>query len=218
MDVQVRLAGTLDLDLLMSNLASARPVFHSEADMQHEVAWAVRSLAPDLSIRLEARPLAGMHLDLLVSHTQSERRTAVELKYLTDLWSGTVAGEQFSLKRQAAQDIRAYDVVKDLVRLESLAGRTGWDGLLLVVSNEQRYWTASGRLAETNASAFRLHEGTVLTGSRIWGPATSAGTRKRREADLVLAGSYECRWLDYSDLPGRRGRFRYLAIPVGATA
>ena len=42
----------------------------------------------------------------------------MELKYPTALWVGDVASERFELKNHGAQDILAYDVVKDTVRVE----------------------------------------------------------------------------------------------------
>jgi hypothetical protein len=56
------------------------------------------------------------------------RYLAVELKYLTAAWTGEVDGEHFSLLSQGAQDIRAYDVLKDVQRVER---QPGWSGMVL---------------------------------------------------------------------------------------
>lgn len=109
-------------------LAQVRPVFHSEADFQLAFAWHLQHQDPRASVRLETRPRPGLHLDLLLQ--TAERRTAVELKYLTAAWTGEVGGEQFHLLAQGAQDIRAYDCVKDIERVEQfVAGATGVSGL-----------------------------------------------------------------------------------------
>lgn len=47
-------------------------------------------------------------------------QVALELKHLTAAWSGYVSDEQFNLLAQAAQDIRAYDCIKDIQRVEGL--------------------------------------------------------------------------------------------------
>ncbi|HEY3736583.1 MAG TPA: hypothetical protein VGL26_04000 [Jatrophihabitans sp.] len=48
---------------------------------------------------------------------------------MTRAWSGVVDGERYELKDHGAQDIRAYHVVKDIVRVEKfIAGRDGADG------------------------------------------------------------------------------------------
>jgi hypothetical protein len=41
---------------ILGALALKRPIFHSEADFQHAVAWEIHSRRPELSVRLEFRP------------------------------------------------------------------------------------------------------------------------------------------------------------------
>ena len=103
------LAESVDLADMLRQLAALRPVFHSEADLQHAFAWQVRTAHPSVRVRLETRPLPGMRLDLLLSSADASACTAVELKYLTRAWAGEISGERFELKNQGAQDIRAYD-------------------------------------------------------------------------------------------------------------
>jgi hypothetical protein len=213
------LAGSVELDMVVGSLRMSRSVFHSEADLQHAFAWAAHELDPRLQMRLETHPEPNARLDLLLSRPETGRHTAVELKYLTAGWSGEVAGERFALRNHGAQDIRAYDVVKDLARVERfVAGRRQWDGLVLVLSNDPSYWSSPRHHRETNAQAFRLHDGNLLHGARAWGPLTGAGTRKGREEDLTLKGSYRCTWTGYATLPGTRGTFRILAFAVQAPA
>jgi hypothetical protein len=66
----------------------------------------------------------------------------------------------------------------------------------------------------TNADAFRLYQDSEITGTRAWGALTGGGTRRGREAALVIDGAYTCSWKDYSSLPGRGGRFRTLSLEV----
>lgn len=47
-----------------------------------------------------------------------------------------------------------------------------------------------------------------------WAAAAGAGTTKGRAEPLVVSGSYDLRWHDYSDLGGPGGRFRYLYVPI----
>jgi hypothetical protein len=214
----VRLAGSVELGEVLRGMHAERPVFHSEADLQHAFAWAAHELDANLHVRLETHPEPGVRLDLLLSRPDLGQHTAVELKYLTSAWTSDVGGERFELKNQGAQDIRAYDVVKDIQRVEGfVAGHTGWNGLVLAFSNYPSYWTNPGHMRETNAGAFRLHEGNLLDGVRAWGPMTGAGTMKGRERELALREVYRCEWSDYSDLGGSRGRFRLLTFIVGPT-
>jgi len=184
--------------------------------MQHAFAWEAHKLDPSLGVRLETHPEPNVRLDLLIRHSQLRRQAAVELKYLTALWVGEVAGEPGALKNHGAQDIRAYDIVKDMARLERfVTGKPGWNGVLLAITNDPMYWRRVTHGRTTNADAFRVYEGTTLTGTRAWGPNTGAGTMKNRMDPISLAGSYPLVWRDYAHLSGPRGQFRALVLEVG---
>jgi hypothetical protein len=198
-------------------LADARPVFHSEADFQHHLAWTVRRLDPDVQIRLETRPLPGerLHLDLLLVHPVTGDRVAVELKYATRALTADIGGESFQVRDQAAQDLVRHDFVKDVHRIERLiaAGvvNRGW---CLFITNDQGYWNPSSRA--TIDSAFRLHHGRVLAGALSWSSTAGAGTTVGRDTVLELTGRYQLAWTDFSavaEAPG--GSFRSLAVFVG---
>lgn len=170
---------------------------------------------------MEIHPEPNRSLDVLLSAPAVARHTAVELKYLTAGWHGEVEGERFVLKNHGAQDVRAYDVVKDVERVERfIAGRPGWNGLVLVLTNDPNYWTVPKHGRATNAQAFRLYHGNILQGVRAWGARTGAGTMSGREAQLTLAGRYVCDWRDFAELSGPRGTFRllYFAVPASAQA
>lgn len=129
-----------------------------------------------------------------------------------------VGGERFELRDQGAQDIRAYDVVKDIGRVEhDTRVLDRCNGAVVVLANEPAYWTRPGHSRMTNAAAFRLYEGRRLSGAHAWGPNTGAGTSRGRELPISLTGSYELCWRVYSDLPGAGGRFCYLEIEVPAS-
>src|SRR5579859_5225485 len=106
------------LDELLPLLGQQRPVFHSEADFQHALAWLIHLQQPDTRIRLEYRPLPSepLYLDLWVEDDSSA--LAIELKYPTRRLMVEHAGEHFSLKNQSAQDLTRYDFIKDIGRLE----------------------------------------------------------------------------------------------------
>jgi hypothetical protein len=207
-----------DIETWLGALRRSRPVFHSEADFQQALAWTIHVSDPSVRVRLETRPTPGMRLDLLAWRPDLGRYLALELKYLTAPWSGEVDGEHFGLLSQGAQDIRAYDVLKDVQRVERFVdGHAGWSGAVLVLSNDPSYWSRPRHGRATNADAFRIYEDQVLSGSRAWGPGTGTGTMKDREAVIELRGDYRCRWSPYSALPGAKGEFRLLAFPVGAS-
>ena len=209
----MEIAGSIALSTLMTLLSSERPVFHSEADFQHHFAWKAHELDPCLKVRLETLPEPGMRLDLLFSRPDLGTETAIELKYLTREWSGVFDGEAFALKNQGAQDIRAYDVIKDIGRIERFVdARPGRNGFVIALTNDAAYWRQKTHGRPTNADAFRIHEGAVVSGWRQWGPNTG-GTKLGRD-DLELRGSYKMAWRDFAQVPGASGQFRALTVHV----
>ncbi|MEO6700226.1 MAG: hypothetical protein ABI140_02815 [Jatrophihabitantaceae bacterium] len=122
----------VDVPTLLANLAARRPIFHSEADFQHALAWQFQLRHPDAQLRLETRPRRHIHLDLCVR--LPDRRIAIELKYLVARFEGDVDGEPFNLSNGGAQDISRHDVVKDIVRVETLlADRYADEGWVIAV-------------------------------------------------------------------------------------
>lgn len=199
----------------MADLARRRPLYHSEADFQHALAWQIQLGHPEAQVRLETRPRRRVRLDLLVR--LPNRRIAFELKYLVARFEGDIDGESFDLPNGGAQDLSRHDVVKDIVRLETaLADGYADEGWVIALSNDSSYWRP-GLRAITIDNEFRLHEGQVLTGARKWASNAGPGTTKGRSEPLHLAGSYRCGWRDYStvqDAGGRQTTLRYLALPV----
>jgi hypothetical protein len=209
----------VDVSAVMADLAVRRPLFHSESDFQHALAWAVQRRYEHAELRLEPRPRRGVRLDVLVHLGQ--RRIAIEVKYLVAAFVGTIAGERFELPNQAAQDISRHDVVKDIVRLERLlADGFAHEGLSITLSNDSAYWRPGIKAAPVDA-AFRLHEGRALSGVLSWSASAGAGTTHKRDEPLILAGAYQCAWKHYGNVTGDNGRvveLRYLSIPVGRSS
>ncbi len=210
------MAASVRLDELMSRLGRKRPVFHSEADFQHAFAWEAQQVDPDARVRLETHPEPAVRLDLLLARPDLDAYTVVELKYLTARWSGVVDGEHFTLRNQGAQDVRAYDVVKDIGRIERfIAGKPGWTGIFVAISNDPSYWRPVTHGRTTNADAFRIYEGVTLSGTRAWGSNTGAGTMKNREPSIDLRGIHRLTWRDYSQVDAKPGgRFRAITLEV----
>ena len=205
----------VDVTGALSALALHRPVFHSERDFQHALAWQIQQASPAARIRLETRPRRGVHLDLLV-HLDGTS-TAIELKYLLAGLRATVGTELFDLPHQSANDISRHDVVKDITRVEAvLADRYADHGCVLVLTNDRSYWQPTPR-ADTVDAAFRLHEGRVLEGTLRWADRAGPGTTRGRDTPLALAGRHACHWRDYSQISladGRTAVFRYLLVSV----
>ncbi len=198
----------------LENLSRKRPLFHSEADFQHALAWEIQKRIPEARIRLEIRPNARLreYIDVWVEH--DNERHAIELKYKTRLLSATVQGEAYSLANQAAQDLARYDFFKDIQRLERLvASSIASDGWAIFLTNDPTYWT-SGRGGSVDL-AFRIEHGRSASGTLAWGSHASSGTTRGREAELALSGIYDLVWSDYSRVSkDSAGTFRCAALQI----
>lgn len=203
------------LDDVLKDLAAQRPVFHSEADFQHALAWAIHEADPDIPIRLEYKPLLDerLYLDVWLGR---EPPIAIELKYATRSLDVTVSRERFILKDQAAQDWTRYDFLKDVTRLERIATvLPGASGFALLLTNDHLYWRCGGR-PDTVDAAFRLHEGRKVSGELRWLAHAGAGTTSGREQPIDLRARYDLAWRPYSNVgAGAYSELRYLLVAVG---
>jgi hypothetical protein len=206
----------MEIQTAVQELQRERPVFHSEADFQHALAWTFHILRPSASIRLETNSGSTdrtEHIDVLIRDNGT--LCAVELKYKTARRDAVHNGENFHLQNHGAQPLGRYDFIKDIVRLESFVTRhPNAIGYAMFLTNEASYWSET-RASLTTDVMFRLHQGRTLDGVLSWGTTTGAGTMKGRETPLLLTGSHLIRWFDYSQLGGRGpGRFRYVLLKV----
>jgi hypothetical protein len=219
--------GVVGLDLSVSAVLTAlseqRPIFHSEADFQHAIAWQMHKRLPRASVRLE-RPVEVSHLDkrlhVDIWIEQDDHVLAIELKYKTRALQVHVGNERYALRSQSAQDLGRYDFIKDIGRVEDIVADRAphASGYAILLTNDPSYWTQS-RNDSTYDVNFRVHEGSTLQGSLGWAPGASEGTRRGREDLLQLRKSYALRWADYARLADATyGRFRYLLVEVGSGA
>ena len=201
---------TIEIDDILARLAKVRPVFHSEADFQHALAWEIRERHPDAKLRLEVPFGESERLDI---HARlSGAAYAIELKYLTRGATIEVGGDKFSLKTTEARPQRRYDFVRDIARLEHHANKKGEHGYAILLTNEPAYWERK-HIGNVSDAGFRLHEGNALTGACSWADHTAKVAKDR--PNLVLTGSYVCRWQNYVLVDGHQ--FRVLIIAVAPT-
>ena len=210
----------LDVRKLMYDLASDRPVFHSEADFQHALAWRIHAEGLDARIRLEwpvewPSPTERIYVDLWLPGNS----VAVELKYLTRRLDFERNGERFALRNQGAQDIRRYDFLKDVERLENLSLSEQTDvraGFAILLTNDHLYWKPPSKPKKTVDAEFRIHAGRTVEGEMAWSEDASPGTKKGREDPIRLKGSYTLQWQDFGDArDGAYRQFKYLVIQIG---
>lgn len=132
----------LDIEEMLQHLATTRPLFHSEADFQHALAWSVHKSVPNTVVRLELpfrTDASSEYLDL--QFTNGSQSLAVELKYKTRRFPFQHAGESFFLKQQGAQDRGRYDFLADVERLERfVAEKRATAGCAILLTNDPSYW------------------------------------------------------------------------------
>ena len=214
---------TLDIHGLMTELSKHRPIFHSEADFQHALAWQIHMDSPNSKVRLEYPYMLGkakgskgaakpMYLDIWLP----DRKIAIELKYRTRKPNPNRdyldhLEERFHLKNQGAQDIARYDFLNDVQRLEHTA-KSNVAGYAVLLTNEHLYWKEP-KSDETVDAAFHIHQNQKLRGRLDWGNRASDGTKRNRENTINLDDSYTMDWHEYSNIEGtevKYGKFRYL--------
>ena len=97
-----------DLHFIIEILSKRRPVFHSEADFQLQLAWEILKSFPSLDIYLE-KPIdldSRIYLDIVIKDEDSS--FALELKYRTRKIQTQFKGENYLLKEHGAQDQGRY--------------------------------------------------------------------------------------------------------------
>lgn len=206
-----------DISSALEKLSKERPVFHSEADFQHALAWEIHKQLPESAIRLEFKPSHSkkrVYLDLWVK--DKENILAIELKYKTKGTQIDFKEENFDLLNHGAQDIARYDFLKDIERLEEvISTNKAATGYAIFLTNEQLFWADVKNSKKAIDDEFRINEGRVLSGKRSWAQEASKGTTKLRERPIIFKGKYLLSWKDYSKIEGQKyGYFRYILVKV----
>ena len=205
----------------LKGLACKRPLFHSEADFQHALAWHIQNSMPDWQVRLESKPFCdkNLYLDIWLPNAG----VAVELKYKTKKFEMSYGGEFFWLREQYAQDCGRYDFLLDVSRLEKLVDDSSVQanvGLAIFLTNDFLYWrdpesvsnSSPGRTIDRN---FRIHEGQTRSGKLKWCKPYDDWKPPNREAPIILRGAYDTKWRDYYSFgTGGADLFRYLFVKV----
>lgn len=206
----------IDIDDIIQKLAKERPIFFSEADFQHALAWIIHENYPDANIYPEF-PIqcddVWFHVDIFVRINKISY--VIELKYNTRKLLVPHINGDFLLKDQSAQDIGRYDFIKDIQRLEHIVySHDKYIGYSIMLTNDSAYWKPSAR-NDTIDNDFRLDEGRNLYGYLDWGTSASDGTKKNREHSLCLTNAYITKWKEYSLVPAKiNNKFRYLSFII----
>lgn len=207
-------------------VSQRRPVFHSEADFQHELAlelaqtgYRVRLEVPR-SLVLNGTPVRA-ELDLLVQKYDGEPAwTVIELKYVKVATVITHQGEVYDLAGTWGTNLSRFDALADLRRVEGIVGAgLAAQGHAVFLTNAADAWNVDVSARGIMAEQFSLHAGRGLPAGvpMDWepaNPAVSSVTRKRLApyAPITLARAQTCTWTPYSAFPVTAGEFKYLLL------
>lgn len=202
---------------ILAQLALRRPVFHSEADFQHALAWEIQSAFPHYDIRLEYNPQAfdsRTYIDIWI-RTNTGDNIAIELKYKTKNTKIKIKEEVFELQNHGAPANNRFLVVKDVHRIDHVVKKVPrTTGYVIFLTNNQEYWQA-WKVKDTKDKAFRLQEGRILTGTLKWRDNTAISTINKLGESLSLNGEYSLIWENYVNFSRvRYGAFKFLMVKV----
>ena len=207
---------------ILKKLSGKRPIFHSEADFQHALAWELHETCNNADIRLEKRFSINCFSDVYVDILFTEKENiAIELKYTTKELHTTINNESFSIKNHDAYDIRRYDFLLDIYRLQTLKRKGLINmGYAIFLTNATAYWNKP-RKPNTNDKDFRIHENRTIQANKklTWAKGTGSGTSKGRTMPLIFRNSYTFNWKSYSDVckfcnNKKYCKFKYLLVEV----
>ena len=207
---------TLNIQQVLKSLAGERPIFHSEADFQHSLAWKMREIYPTLHPRLEY-PLNSpgdskrKACDIVLLQN-GKVKVAIELKYFTKKFEHEINGEIFYLKEQSAHDIRCYDTFKDIKRMEDfLKANPTATAIVIVVTNDPIYWEGP-RSDSVKYAQFSLEEDRFMKGTLGW---LGKSPSEERSDSINLRGEYTLNWQKYNQIAKDSGVFKYLYVSIG---
>ena len=206
------------IEKILEDLSKKRPIFHSEADFQHSLAWKIHKEFPKSEVRLEKRfaidVLGKDHIYVDIFIKIKELNVAIETKYTTKEFEIKENDEEFRLKNHSALDIRRYDFILDIYRLEALKKhfkKESFIGYAIFLTNTSGYWTESKK-KNTNDKDFRIHHNREIKNTLKWAEKTGEGTKKGRESPLRLKNTYKMEWSNYSKI--KNEEFKCLLVTV----
>lgn len=205
----------------LNTLSQTRPIFHSEADFQHELAIALRDngyacrLEVPFVMRVNGED-TNLELDILVIE-EGDKKTAIELKYVKKRYEGTHGNEHFDLANSWGTNLSRFDCFADLQRVSALvdAGEAT-KGFAIFLTNQESAWENDVTQSENLGAQFSIHEGRQLvvgdvlnwTGKPYQG---NVGTRRLPPyCPIRINQNINFNWRDYHN--NENTCFRYLLL------
>ncbi|MCL2111108.1 MAG: hypothetical protein FWH32_02420 [Clostridiales bacterium] len=222
----------ININEVMKTLSEKRPIFHSEADFQFELAWTIKKKYGDkVSIRLEYTPLLidmseddkklwkNARIDIVLFFNDSKSIVPIELKYLKHTLEYVADnGEVYNLSL-GARGMGMYNCFADIERMELLKEKLkGFSkGYVIWLTNDKAYW--EGLKMENNYSVFNAPDGTTIEeGQRHFREGAKVKGYPKYQYPISIKGNYKVSWQEYSELSanekGKNNEFKYCVIDI----
>ena len=204
----------------MESLSQKRSIFHLESDFQFALAWEIKCLYPECDIRLEVPFNLDKkgRIDIIVWFNNDAY--PIELKYLKKPLNYKVGKEQFVLA-EGVHDLDMYDCMGDIERMELFCNQLGGfhTGYVVWLTNDPAYWEKD--YDASYYKPFHAPDGSIKTGEMFYSPVNPKTNKppqvlqaKNYQNPIILSGSYQIKWNDYSDLGVPKGLLRYSIVSV----
>ena len=210
---------------MLSGLAKSRPVFHSEADFQHELAiqlhsagWSCRLELP-LSVQLKGNRVKA-EVDIMTYSLIDKTPIAIELKYVSARLITDHEGEPFNLANNWCSNLSRFDCLADWERVAAIvAAGHAEQGFTIFLTNAEDAWVKDVSQTENLARNMSIHEGRkLIAGESLLWPENinldSVGKKRLPPySPIKCPVPSSCDWSDYSLLGvEKNARFRYLIL------
>jgi len=203
-----------NINYILDELASKRPVFHNEDDFKFSLAWIIKENYPDIEIRLEY-PYKDIYYDIVLY--DKGKMIPIELKYKTKAASINIHDEIFNLKNHGALNHSSYDVFRDVERIEKFVfdNENSSDlGYMIFLTNVDNYYDENKRVNEsTNYFPFRLNENRSIIGDIAWNNDDTNGV-KGRERPIKLKHLYNIGSNEFKTYGELSNEFKYMIFTI----
>lgn len=195
---------------------SEYPLFVSERHLQVAFAIKAKELFPDYELIPEYVYKKGedtCHIDLIAKN--KKEKIAFEFKYVVAGGIIKVPGDDnYSLRNHSAIDIRRYQCVKDISRLEKYVYSNDLKcdkGYFILITNMHGFW--DGSKSDSVAAQFEIAHNTKLKKGRHIATGTGSFVKDYKDP-IYIKNTYDINYENYIKIDGKYGLFKYLCICV----
>lgn len=212
-----------ELNKVIKSLSLRRPVFHSEADFQHELA--IELANNNYQVRLEVPreitingTLVRAEIDLLIH--KENFMTAIELKYVKTKSTIEHCGEVFQLKETWLSNLSRFDCFADCQRIEAFVDASYANvGYSIFLTNKADAWEKDISNKNNLAKFFTIHHDRNIDANVPidWYPnqPTKKSVSARRlspYSPIILKRQRTIEWNEYSIFESVHQKFKYLIL------